>query len=188
MQMGSRTRFNQERHLNIPDDARESAVLMLLYPMDGELHLPLILRNVYPGVHSGQIGLPGGRVEEFDTELVDTALRETEEEVGVPRAEIQVLGRLSQLYIPPSNFLVHPFIGYSTSRPNFVPDHTEVQQVIETRLNDFLDEKNIDETVVEVGGGMKMKVPRFLINGHTVWGATAMMMAEFAAIMREIEQ
>lgn len=187
MRMGSRSRVDKVRHQQIPENAKVSAVLMLLYPVGQELHLPLILRTQYPGVHSGQVGLPGGRVEPQDPALMYTALRETEEEVGVPPHGIHVLGGLSPLYIPPSNFLVHPFVGFIPERPNFILDPKEVQMLIETKLSDFLDDANVGEAPVTVGGGFQLQVPRYLIQGHTVWGATAMMMAELVHILREIE-
>lgn len=185
--MGSRSRVDKMRHLQIPDNAKVSAVLMLLYPMSDALHIPLILRTEYPGVHSGQVGLPGGRVEPDDPALVDTALRETEEEVGVSRKEIEIVGGLSPLYIPPSNFIVHPFVGFVPQRPEFTLDPNEVQMLIETPLTEFSNEGNIGETTVSVGAGFQMRVPRYLIQGHTVWGATAMMMAEFMHILKELK-
>lgn len=163
-------------------DARRAAVLMLLYPHRGLIHLPLIVRPTYPGVHSGQIALPGGKVEPEDASLVATALRETEEEIGVRVPEAQVLGQLSELYIPPSNMRVTPVVAYAREQPTYTPDLREVVQVLDFSLEAFIEPKN--QAVVSVEAGQVMlEVPSFVIEGRIVWGATAMMMSELLAVL-----
>lgn len=161
---------------------REGGVMMLLYPVENVLHTALILRPTYEGVHSGQVAFPGGAREDEDSNLEHTALRETEEEVGVKASSIEVIGALSELYIPPSNFIVKPFVGVLQGRPTFEPDDFEVAKVMETSLDTFLKEDAIITTSVKVGQGTSMRVKAFEVEGHIVWGATAMMLAEFRAI------
>lgn len=186
MKMASISRLTRVKKWRVPDNARKSAVLVLLYPGEtGLIHLPLQVRNAYPGVHSSQIGLPGGGVEPEDADYEDTALRETEEEVGVPRQEVQVIGRLTQLYIPPSNYLVQPIVGTLKSKPTFKPDPSEVAELIETPLNAFLDDANVGVGQVESSNG-SFEVPCFNIQGKIVWGATAMMMSEFREVLGEL--
>ena len=164
-------------------DARRAAVLMLLYSHHGLIYLPLIVRPTYPGVHSGQIALPGGKVEPEDASIVATALRETEEEIGVRVPEAQVLGELSELYIPPSNMRVTPVVALAHERPAYTPDLREVVQVLDFSLKAFADPNHHTQTTVKVAGNVSMEAPGFLIEGRTIWGATAMMMSELLAVL-----
>ncbi|HLN94961.1 MAG TPA: CoA pyrophosphatase, partial [Flavobacterium sp.] len=110
---------------------RKAAVMMLVYPKEDTAHFVLIVRNTYPGVHSSQVAFPGGKREDVDADFEATALRETFEEVGVPAQAITVVRKFSEIYIPPSNFLVYPFLGYCTDRPDFLADPAEVAEVLE---------------------------------------------------------
>ncbi len=167
-------------------DARQAAVLLLLYPHRGLVYLPLIVRPTYPGVHSGQIALPGGKVEPEDRSLVATALRETEEEIGVRVSEAQVLGELSELYIPPSNMRVTPVVAYARERPTYTPDRREVVKVLNFPLKAFTEPKN--QAVVPVDAGqITLEVPSFVIEGRIIWGATAMMISELLAVLDTAE-
>ena len=157
---------------------RQAAVLMLFYPKNGETHLALIVRNTYPGVHSSQIGFPGGKVEEIDKDLQDTALRETHEEVGVHPEKVQIVKSFSKIYIPPSNFLVAPFMGISHNELNFIPDLDEVKRVLEFPLSLFLDENSITKVRMTTSYATNIEVPAFMVDKYVVWGATAMMMSE----------
>jgi 8-oxo-dGTP pyrophosphatase MutT (NUDIX family) len=171
--------------VQVPDDAKKSAVMILLYEgMDG-LFFPLIERTEYPGVHSKQIGLPGGAWEQEDTDYVQTALRETEEEIGVNRLQVEVIGQLSSLYIPPSNFWVQPVVGLLSHSPKFVPDPSEVASIIETPLSYLVDPALRVESKIKHSTGMSLVVPSFLIHGHVVWGATAMMLSELSELLGE---
>ena len=176
------TQVHKNARLKPRSDARHAAVLLLLYPTDKQLYLPMIVRPTYPGVHSGQIGLPGGKVEESDSSLIATALRETEEEIGIRVPEHQVLGKLSELYIPPSNMLVTPVVAFAWEKPVYQPDPREVVQVLDFPLEAFAHPKN-QATVSVVAGDMTIKAPSFIIEGHSVWGATAMMMSELLVVL-----
>ena len=165
-------------------DARKGGVLVLFYPNEKQAFLPLIVRQEYDGVHSGQVGFPGGKHEEGDADLVHTAVREAEEEIGVDSREIQVLGQLSRLYIPPSNFSVQPVVAISHSTPRFLADSREVAKVLTIPFAEFLDEKKQKEEFWE-RKGLSMITPFFHIQDHVIWGATAMMMSELIHLVKE---
>jgi 8-oxo-dGTP pyrophosphatase MutT (NUDIX family) len=166
----------------IPATAKRSAVLLLLYPEGGLAHLPMILRNTYKGVHSAQVGLPGGQAEEGDADEEATALREAWEEIGIERQHVQVLGRLSPLYIPVSNFHVQPIVGMLDFRPDFMPDPAEVAELLPTSLAEFHKPEIRVTQSVTVGGNLRMNVPGFWLHDRLVWGATAMIMSEFLEV------
>ena len=162
-------------------DARQSSVLMLFYPYAGTVYLPLILRPTYPGVHSGQVGLPGGGYEPGDGNLTQTALREAQEEIGVDPAQVTVLGQLSQLYVRPSNNLVLPVVGWCDERPTFNPDPREVALLIEASLLEFLDPNNVRTERWELQNRVA-DVPLFGVQSQVIWGATAMILGELLAL------
>lgn len=158
---------------------RWAGVLALFYPREnGETMLVLILRKTYAGVHSNQVGFPGGRVEEEDGNLEETALRETEEEIGVARDTVTVVKKMTEIYIPPSNFWVLPFIAYTKSRPDFVKEEAEVEDIIEVSLEEFLDENSLTSRRITTSYANDIEVPAYKLEGHIVWGATAMMLSE----------
>jgi len=166
------------------DQAKKSSVLILLYP-GREYPQPtfvVILRPTYEGIHSGQISLPGGRFELTDEDIKQTALRETYEEIGIDPAEVTIIGQLTQLYIPPSNYLVQPFVGFTSGSPAFNPQPEEVEQIIEIPLTTLLDENNLVQKEISVGD-IQFSTPSFVINGTTIWGATAMILNEFKEIL-----
>lgn len=166
---------------------QKAGVMAVFYPgTEGFTQLVLILRKSYKGVHSNQIGFPGGRVEDVDRDLKETALRETEEEVGIPRNEIQVIKKLSELYIPPSNFSVQPFLGIVEKYPSMVPQETEVEEILEVRLSDFLDDRNIITQNLSTSYAKNIDVPAYKLNGHIVWGATGMMLSEIRELLLKI--
>lgn len=166
---------------------RISGVMVLLYEKEDELHLVFTQRHAYDGVHSGQMSFPGGKKDEDDTDLTETALRETWEEVGIDRQQIELLGQLSELYIPPSNFLVQPTVGFAGQVLRFMPQEKEVEKVVEIPLSFFLDHRNINmHTEIKIFGGGTVKVPAYNYNGHIIWGATAIMLSEFTFIVEEI--
>ncbi|WP_127139754.1 NUDIX hydrolase [Flagellimonas marinaquae] len=166
---------------------KRAGVMALFYPdVEQQTRLLLILRKVYQGVHSNQIGFPGGKVERIDKDLMDTALRETHEEVGVPASEVEIIKELSDVYIPPSNFLVRPFMGiYRNPRP-FVREEAEVERLVEVYLTDFLDDSNHIQEILSTSYAKNINVPAFKLNGYTVWGATAMMMSEIKELLRQV--
>lgn len=180
-----------ERRLNygkfkIPDNPKKSAVLILLYESRNSIRFPLIVRPVYEGVHSGQISLPGGSYETSDKSLEITAIRETWEETGVDIKQIKILGSLSELYIPPSNYLVKPFVGVYKSQPVFNPHIREVARIVETDLEKIMDEKRIGEKKIVQSNGVTLLTPYFNIDGLIVWGATAMILSEFKSVLFEL--
>jgi len=167
------------------EEARKAAVLMLCYPdINNQTRFVLILRKKYPGVHSNQVAFPGGKVEDSDNDLIDTALRETEEEVGVAASSVKIIRSLTEVYIPPSNFLVQPHIGIVYNTPEFIPQLEEVEGIIEVLLSDFLDDYAIFFKELSTSYAKNIKVPAFKLNNHTVWGATAMMLSEVKELLK----
>lgn len=164
---------------------RESAVLILFYPSQNKIFLPLILRPQYDGVHGGQMAFAGGRAEKEDESLVRTALREAQEEIGVRLTDIKVIGQLTKLFIPPSNFFVQPVVGYMTHKPDFYPDAREVDKVIEITLEDMTNPAIKGRKILNVRG-VEIDAPFYEIHGNTVWGATAMMISELLMVIDEI--
>ena len=168
-------------------NAKKAAVMCLFYPdKDGATYFALILRKTYKGVHSAQIGFPGGKTEPEDANDVETALRETEEEVGVSRSHISVIKKLTEIYIPPSNFFVQPFMGYTATTPHFVPQEEEVEAVIEVPLVEFMNEAIKGSQTLNTSYAKAIEVPAFHLQGHVVWGATAMMLNEVREILKKL--
>jgi 8-oxo-dGTP pyrophosphatase MutT (NUDIX family) len=163
---------------------RFAAVLCLIYPKNGELYFPLILRNTYPGVHSNQVSFPGGRIENTDVNFEHTALRECEEEIGVLQEKVKVLRQLSDIYIPPSNFQVKSFIGFSKETPEFQLQPDEVEQLIEVKLSELLDDSILITEYMTTSYADKMEVKAFKLNNFTVWGATAMILSEIKYLLK----
>jgi len=180
-------RMNLARY-KVPQDAQWGSVLVLLYEEDQQIKFPLILRPTYDGVHSGQVALPGGRFEAEDQNLSTTALRETGEEIGVPVTDIELLGELTELYIPPSNFLVHPYVGIIRYAPDFFPDVNEVEEIIHVSLDDLVNDSLIEEKEIRLSNGLTIISPTFNFQSHTVWGATAMILNEMKTLVMEIEE
>ncbi|WP_341217086.1 CoA pyrophosphatase [uncultured Wocania sp.] len=182
--------FRQEllrQQKNAIKNAKKAGVLALFYPnKNDETTLALILRKTYNGVHSAQVGFPGGKLEDDDKSLQDAAVRETFEEIGVPIQDIQVVKQLSQVYIPPSNFYVQPFIGFSQSTPSFIKQEDEVEAIIEVGLQHFLDHNQVVTKTVSTSYSVKVEVPAFKLNGHVVWGATAMMLSEIKDLLKQM--
>ena len=168
-------------------NAKKAAVMALFYPNEeGDTYLLLILRKTYKGVHSNQIALPGGKVEYIDTGLQSTALRETEEEVGVPSNKVTVIRSLSKVYIPPSNFEVQPFVGLYKKPSSFVRQESEVEALVPVSLVDFLDDSKIIEEKLKTSYSENITVPAFKLNGYTVWGATAMILSEIKDLLKQV--
>jgi 8-oxo-dGTP pyrophosphatase MutT (NUDIX family) len=166
---------------------RESAVLILFYPSKNQIFIPLILRPQYDGVHGGQMAFPGGRAEKEDENLTRTAMREAQEEIGVRLTDVKVIGQLTKLYIPPSNFFVQPVIGYMNHKPDFYPDAREVDKVIEVELAEIINPEIIGRKILNVRG-VEINAPFYQIQEHTVWGATAMMISELLTVIQELEK
>ncbi len=167
-------------------NANKAGVMVLFYPsLSNHTQFVLILRKTYRGVHSGQVGFPGGRYELQDRDLLNTALRETEEEVGIPRSQMNVIKQLTEMYIPPSNFVVYPYLGTTDINPKFVLQEDEVESIIEVDLNHFLDDNSIISKKITTSYALDLDVPAFQLNGHVVWGATAMILSEVRHLLQK---
>ena len=179
-------RSNQiEKYKKKMENAKQSAVLALFYPdLKQQTKLALILRRPYNGVHSAQISFPGGKVEDSDVNLEFTAIRETHEEIGVSPEQITIIKELTRVYIPPSNFTVQPYLGFSDKTPRFVLQEEEVDDLLEVSLIDFINDDNVVNKKVSTSYSVDVEVPAFLLNGHIVWGATAMMLNEVKDLLK----
>lgn len=205
LKMAPAHRLDEFRAIRDKDfNPRLSAVLVLLYPGDAGSTMPagqtsfvdapssensspplsnlkivFIRRGEYVGIHSGQIAFPGGRYEDDDADLCETAMREAEEEIGVSRDSYEIIGQLSDLYVPPSNFLVRAFVAYAPRRPSYIPDPREVQEVIELDFSHFFNSTNIKVKDFPAHNSLNnTSAPYFDVEGVTIWGATAMMLTE----------
>lgn len=166
---------------------RKAAVMALFYP-NGKLETQLlfILRKTYKGVHSNQVAFPGGKAELEDANLLVTALRETHEEVGVQPEDIYVLKALSEIYIPPSNFDVQPFIGLYKKPKPFVIQESEVAALLEVSLTQFLSDSSITTKNISTSYATNVDVPAYKLNGYIVWGATAMVLSEIKTLLKQV--
>ena len=182
-------KLNSNKLLN----SKKAAVTAALYADENNLvRLILILRNTYNGVHSNQIGFPGGRVEEDDKTLFDTAIRETFEEIGIAVEKNELIRELKEIYIPPSNFNVYPFLVLLNHPPSFVKDDKEVKEIITIDLDSLLNCK-ITQTLIpvptklnEINTQNDVLVPTFKLAGYNVWGATAMMLSEIRDLINDV--
>ena len=183
--MASKVRLDELKFEYDTSNATLSSVLILLFKDADVIKTVFILRQTYDGIHSGQVSFPGGRLEENDESLIETALRESREEVNIDPEKVQIIGTLTEMYIPPSNYLVLPVIGYQHSRPDFLPEKSEVAEIIETDLAFLFNDKLIKETLLDVRG-YKIQAPYFDVDGHIIWGATAMILSELKEIIESI--
>ena len=170
---------------NVVPSAKNSAVLILLYPDNRKLKTVFIKRSEYDGVHSGQISFPGGKYENSDKNFETTALREANEEIGVKPENIEIIGQLTDFYIPPSNFLVKVFVGYQLKTPELIPDQKEVQSIILADLDEFYKSNNQSEKeFYSTSRKIKINAPCYLVNGMEIWGATAMILTELLDVLK----
>lgn len=175
------------RRMTPPDGVspRQAGVLVLLFPEDGVLNVVLTRRTDTLRGHSGQVSFPGGRRDPVDDSFTATALRETFEELGVADPNITIIGMLSTMYIPPSNFEVFPTVAYVPSRPVFDPNPAEVAEVFTFPLDWLLDDGHKAEEERTFAGGT-VPIPYYDIHGHKVWGATAVMLSELEGRLRAV--
>jgi 8-oxo-dGTP pyrophosphatase MutT (NUDIX family) len=167
-------------------NSKKGAVLALFYPHQNDIYTVLIKRPDYEGVHGGQIGFPGGKMEERDVDASFTALREAKEEIGVNSEDIQIIGKLSNIYIPPSDFFVFPFLGFIKFHPEFISDKHEVAFLIEIPVRIILD-TSIEGITEMFRNGKTEKVPYYQIGNHRVWGATAIILSELEHLLLDLQ-
>jgi 8-oxo-dGTP pyrophosphatase MutT (NUDIX family) len=172
--------------LEIPDNVKNGAVLLMLYLKNNKLSICFIRRATDGGVHSGQIGFPGGKKDETDKDLIETALREANEEIGIIPEKIQLLGKLSDLYIPVSNYIVYPFVGFYSQKPKFILNKSEVDELLEVSLNMLINPVHCTLSEITVNNS-RLKVPCYNFDSHKIWGATAMILSEFIQILEKIK-
>ena len=167
---------------------RLGGVMLLLYERNGVMNIVFTQRKDYNGVHGGQMSFPGGKKDVADLNLTETALRETKEEVGIESEKIKVLGALSELYIPPSNFLVRPVVGFAEKIEAFLPQKEEVEKIVEIPVSFFLDKANVNlQTEIKLFNGTKVVVPAYIFGPHIIWGATAIILSEFTFIVDRLK-
>jgi len=164
------------------ESPRKSAVLILFYPDGNKIITVLIERAADKTVHSGQISFPGGKFEKTDQNLEQTALREAAEEIGIEPDEVRIIGPLTQLYIPPSNFDVFPFVGYSSSKPQFKTNH-EVESLLEVDVETLAAPENCTSRTIKHLEAKNVEVPCYHINNHIIWGATSMIISELLEVI-----
>ena len=172
--------------LTVPDHARLSAVLSLLFPIDDVLHILLMKRREDNTAHSGQVSFPGGSYEPSDTDFKATALREAQEEVGIMSRDVDILGALTSLYIPVSNFNVYPYVGFAQQRPVYNLSRAEVSYVMEVPVHELFhpDRKTVTDVVSPAMPDLIREVNAYkLADGTIIWGATAMILSELEVIM-----
>ncbi|HEY9084118.1 MAG TPA: CoA pyrophosphatase [Vicingaceae bacterium] len=165
--------------------ARQSGVLILFYEKNNILHTVLIKRAINNSNHSGQIAFPGGKKEEHDANLIETALREANEEIGIVKEHVEVIGKLTDVFIPVSNFLVAPVIGFIDYSPTFTLQISEVYDVVEVEIQTLIHPNTFQQQMVKLSGGAQLKVPCFVINKQIVWGATALMINELRYLIKD---
>ena len=168
---------------HFPADARSAAALVLLYPRQNDVALPLTVRSRDLARHAGQISLPGGATDDGET-LVDAALREASEEIGVDPVSVRVLGELTPVHVLVSGFTLHPVVGVTDQRPSFIAAPSEVEEILEVSLDDLRDASRI-RFATRVREGVAVEYPYFDLLGHQVWGATAMVLGEFICLLQD---
>ena len=180
LKMAPKIRESEIRTLGTGKNPKIGSVLFLIFPgKDGKAYTILIKRTQYNGAHSGQISFAGGKIEKTDFDPCAAALREAKEELDISPNEIEIVGQLSDLFIPPSNFLVKTFIGIANETPVFRPNPKEVEKPLIIELNDFFNPSCIAIEKIALQNGYQIETPCFLIDGNTIWGATAMIISEF---------
>ena len=181
MASSDRMMHNFPRHRR--ENSRIAAILILIYPVNNVLNAVFIQRPVYNGIHSGQISFPGGKTEPSDSDIFETALREASEETGINPSDVDVLGKLTPLFIPVSDIEVTPVVGWSKTRPAFKIDTNEVVHIIEVPLTSLADYSCIREKPFLVRD-TEINVKYYDYEGAVIWGATAMIVHEFLTIMK----
>lgn len=168
------------------ENAKKSAVMILLFHEAGKLKVVFIRRSFYVGIHAGQIAFPGGRYEDSDMHVQNTALREIEEEIGIAADKIEILGQLTDIYVPPSNFLISIFVGYLAEKPQYRPDEREVAEILEIDIDEFFLANIIQEKEFVVPSAKtSVNALYYKVTNADLWGASAMVMTEFLDILKK---
>lgn len=170
--------------LKAKKEAKPGGVMLMLYKKKDQWFFPLIQRPDYDGVHAKQMSFPGGKFDDTDRDLTNTALRETEEEIGIGQDDLCLIGHLSELFIIASNFNVLPTVSYFEGTPSFIPDEYEVDTIEEIEVTELVDAANKKQKPMTVVNGVTINAPYFHLNGKVVWGATAMMLSEFREVAK----
>ncbi|TVR77067.1 MAG: CoA pyrophosphatase [Chitinophagaceae bacterium] len=172
----------------LPDKlkAKVGGVLIFLYNFEKTPYVLLMKRPDYQGVHSGQVSFPGGKKEDSDRNIIETAIREFSEETGVSKSNLTIIGSLSELYIPASNFYIYPTIAYSTQRPEMKPDKKEVAYLLEIKVRDLINDNLVKDKKITAVKNFELIAPCIEINNEIIWGATAMVISEFKTILQEL--
>ncbi len=171
---------------NIKQSPKKSAILILFYSIEEKIHLVLIKRACDSGIHSNQIAFPGGKYEDKDKSLKQTALREAFEEIGVDPRQVQLMGKLTKLFIPASNFDVYPFVGYSLQHPDFKVNESEVAVLLEVPLDDLLNPAAFCYKTIRYRKETEVEVPCYFVQNEIVWGATAFIISELLEVIYKI--
>lgn len=188
--MAPASRKNLARYPQENDNHKKSSVLLLLYPIENKVKILLLLRQSYEGAHSNQISFPGGKVDKDDKDYLHTALRETKEETGIHESNINILGSLTALYIPVSNFLVNPYVGYfnSIDKMDIKIDSREIAAVVDFDIEILLNPKYKDTININLSNGISFGAPCYATKPEVIWGATAMILSEFAELIKGVSQ
>ena len=182
-------RVNYDQSIELPfskNNSKPAAVLILLYLEDNEIYFFLTKRTDELENHKGQISLPGG-TQEKNEKLIDTALRETQEEIGINKTSISIIGTITPLFVPVTGFMIYPFIGYSINKLDPKPDPVEVETIFSVNIFDLLNKDNRTAEQRNIRG-YNVKVPYFKLNDYQVWGATAMILSEFKDLIKSIKE
>lgn len=166
--------------------AKKASVMALIINKNNLPHLIIIERTLSKGVHSGQLAFPGGRIEEGES-MIDAAFREAFEEIGIPASAIELIGPLTDIYVLASRFLVYPYVGIISQSFEYKKESREVENIFEVPLSFFLDEKNIKEKKIKSKVGISLQAPYYDVESRVLWGATAMMIAELAAMLQQMD-
>ena len=167
----------------LASNVKKSSVALILFSKNEELYSILIQRPLYKGNHSGQVCLPGGKYDPEDKDLLDTSLRESYEETGIPRDHLKFLGELTPVYIPVSNYYVAPYVFYINKVPEVFPDEREVQEIFFFKIKEILNKENTKRTTISISENKVLPdIPYFHIKNKIVWGATALILNEFKEI------
>lgn len=186
LKMAPKSRAKAMTELKIGLKPLVSAVLILFYEKNSEIYTVFMKRSSYDGVHSGQISFPGGKYEESDSSLIETAFREANEEIGINYEQIKHIGELSELYIPPSNFNVFPVLAYTTKIPEFILDRNEVEKLIEIPISLLRKPEIIQNKNIKNRFNKRFNVSCYFIDNEIIWGATAMIVSELNELIKDI--